>query len=146
MEMTTNRREAQSRIPRIIRKNNNGELTPNVTEYFGELTFNYINEDSIPNSLKKELLVMSRRQEKIKIEQAQVIAAAVKDWAIRKGCTHFCHWFQPLTGSTAEKHDAFLSFGTEGILEKFDASQLMQGEPDASSFPSGGARTSCGRT
>ena len=61
--------------------------------------------------------------------------------AIKKGCTHFCHWFQPLTGSTAEKHDAFLTFGDGGIVEKFDASQLMQGEPDASSFPSGGART-----
>ena len=84
---------------------------------------------------------MARRQEKIKIEQAQVIAAAVRDWAIKKGCTHFCHWFQPLTGSTAEKHDAFLTFGDGGIVEKFDASQLMQGEPDASSFPSGGART-----
>ena len=141
MEMTTNRRAAQSRIPRIIKKSNTSERTPNVTDYFGELTFDFLNEDSIPNSLKKELVVMARRQEKIKIEQAQVIAAAVRDWAIKKGCTHFCHWFQPLTGSTAEKHDAFLTFGDGGVVEKFDASQLMQGEPDASSFPSGGART-----
>ena len=79
MEMTTNRRAAQSRLPRIIKKSNTSERTPNVTDYFGELTFDFLNEDSIPNSLKKELVVMARRQEKIKIEQAQVIAAAVRD-------------------------------------------------------------------
>ena len=141
MEMATNRREAQSRNPRIIRKNSNLEKSRNVGEYFGELRFDFLQEDSIPKSLKQELLVMARRQEKIKVEQAQVIAAAVKEWAMSKGCTHFCHWFQPLTGSTAEKHDAFLSFGDGGVVEQFDAGQLMQGEPDASSFPNGGSRT-----
>lgn len=141
MEMATNRREALNRAPRIIRKNSNSEMIPNVKKYFGELTFNYLKEKTIPESLKKELASMAIRQEKIKIEQAQIIAAAVKDWAIEKGCTHFCHWFQPLTGSTAEKHDAFLSFGEGGIVEQFDAAQLMQGEPDASSFPNGGSRT-----
>ena len=60
---------------------------------------------------------------------------------VSKGCTHFCHWFHPLTGSTAEKHDGFISFGDEGFIEKFGASELMQGEPDASSFPNGGSRT-----
>ena len=141
MEMVSNRREALNRNHRIISRPNNGKNAPKVTEYYGQLTFNYLKEDSIPSALKKELQGMALRNEKIKIEQADVIASAVRDWAIKNGCTHFCHWFQPLTGSTAEKHDAFLTFGDGGVVEKFDASQLMQGEPDASSFPSGGART-----
>src|SRR5204863_8454960 len=67
---------------------------------------------------------------------------AAKEWALEHGATHYCHWFQPLTGLTAEKHDAFLStaFGSEPV-ESFGASQLVQSEPDASSFPSGGMRS-----
>ena len=84
MEMATNRREAQSRITRIIQKNNKRDVTRTAGEYFGELRFDFLKEDSIPQMLKQELLVMSRRQEKIKVEQAQVIAAAVKDWAFQK--------------------------------------------------------------
>ena len=72
---------------------------------------------------------------------ANTIAIAMKDWAIEHGATHYCHWFQPLTGTTAEKHDAFLSVSGDGsAVEKFSGSQLIQGEPDASSFPSGGIR------
>ena len=72
---------------------------------------------------------------------ANTVAAAMKDWAIEHGATHYCHWFQPLTGTTAEKHDAFLSPASDGsAIEKFSGSQLIQGEPDASSFPSGGIR------
>ena len=72
---------------------------------------------------------------------AHVIADAMREWAIDHGATHYCHWFQPLTGSTAEKHDAFLSVNADGVpLEKFSGKQLIQGEPDASSFPSGGIR------
>ncbi len=72
---------------------------------------------------------------------ANTVAEAMKDWAIEHGATHYCHWFQPLTGSTAEKHDAFLSVSGDGsALEKFSGSQLIQGEPDASSFPHGGIR------
>ncbi|MDZ4831774.1 MAG: glutamine synthetase III [Phycisphaerae bacterium] len=72
---------------------------------------------------------------------ANTIAIAMKDWAIEHGATHYCHWFQPLTGATAEKHDAFLSVSSDGsAVEKFSGSQLIQGEPDASSFPSGGIR------
>jgi len=141
MEMATNRREALNRSPRFIKKQSSTEVIPNVTHYFGELTFNYLRESSVPDTLKKELAELAIKQEKIKIDQAQLIAAAVKEWAISKGCTHFCHWFQPLTGSTAEKHDAFLTFGEGGIVEQFEAAQLMQGEPDASSFPNGGSRT-----
>ena len=72
---------------------------------------------------------------------ANTVAAAMKDWAIENGCTHYCHWFQPLTGTTAEKHDAFLQPDAEGnALTKFSGEQLIRGEPDASSFPSGGIR------
>ncbi|MBL9148608.1 MAG: glutamine synthetase III [Phycisphaerae bacterium] len=72
---------------------------------------------------------------------ANTVASAMKDWAIEHGATHYCHWFQPLTGTTAEKHDAFLSVAGDGsAIEKFSGSQLIQGEPDASSFPSGGIR------
>ncbi|MFO0828505.1 MAG: glutamine synthetase III [Phycisphaerales bacterium] len=72
---------------------------------------------------------------------ANTVAIAMKDWAIEHGATHYCHWFQPLTGTTAEKHDAFLSVAGDGsAIEKFSGSQLIQGEPDASSFPSGGIR------
>jgi glutamine synthetase len=72
---------------------------------------------------------------------ANTVAAAMKDWALEHGATHYCHWFQPLTGTTAEKHDAFLSMTSDGgAVEKFSGSQLIQGEPDASSFPNGGIR------
>ncbi|MDZ4755127.1 MAG: glutamine synthetase III [Phycisphaerae bacterium] len=72
---------------------------------------------------------------------ANTVASAMKDWAIEHGATHYCHWFQPLTGTTAEKHDAFLSVSGDGsAIEKFSGNQLIQGEPDASSFPSGGIR------
>lgn len=72
---------------------------------------------------------------------ANTVASAMKDWAIEHGATHYCHWFQPLTGTTAEKHDAFLSLTSGGdAIERFSGSQLIQGEPDASSFPSGGIR------
>ncbi len=72
---------------------------------------------------------------------ANTVAIAMKDWAIEHGATHYCHWFQPLTGTTAEKHDAFLSVSGDGsAIEKFSGDQLIQGEPDASSFPSGGIR------
>ncbi len=72
---------------------------------------------------------------------ANTVASAMKDWALEHGATHYCHWFQPLTGTTAEKHDAFLSMNSDGgALERFSGSQLIQGEPDASSFPHGGIR------
>ena len=72
---------------------------------------------------------------------ANTVAGAMKDWALEHGATHYCHWFQPLTGMTAEKHDAFLSTTNDGgAIEKFSGSQLIQGEPDASSFPNGGIR------
>ena len=74
----------------------------------------------------------------ISLEQANEIANAMKDWAISKGATYYTHWFQPMTGLTAEKHDSFISITGPGkVIEKFSGSKLIQGEPDASSFPSG---------
>ena len=74
-------------------------------------------------------------------EVADVVANAMKDWAIEKGATHFTHWFQPMTGITAEKHDSFISPTADGgVIMEFSGKELIQGEPDASSFPSGGLR------
>ena len=81
-------------------------------------------------------------REKIKPEYADTIALAMKEWAMDLGATHYTHWFQPLTGATAEKHDAFIEWQTQDkVIEKFSGKQLLQGEPDASSFPSGGLRS-----
>src|SRR5688572_14253980 len=75
------------------------------------------------------------------LEVANGVAEAMKNWAIEKGATHYTHWFQPLTGSTAEKHDSFISPTNDGgIVMEFSGKQLVKGEPDASSFPSGGLR------
>ena len=75
------------------------------------------------------------------ISVANAVASAMKDWAIGKGATHYTHWFQPLTGITAEKHDSFISPGRDGkVIMEFSGSELIKGEPDASSFPSGGLR------
>ncbi|MEI7982829.1 MAG: glutamine synthetase III, partial [Bacteroidota bacterium] len=113
------------------------------SEYFGELTFNraamreYLTEEAygqVMNSIEKG--------EKIDRKIADQVAAGIKAWAITKGATHYTHWFLPLTGATAEKHDAFVDpvDGGQGI-EKFRGSELTQQEPDASSFPSGGIRS-----
>ena len=75
------------------------------------------------------------------LEVANVVANAMKDWAVERGATHFTHWFQPMTGVTAEKHDSFLSYAGEGkVIMEFSGKELVRGEPDASSFPSGGLR------
>ena len=77
----------------------------------------------------------------LNLEIANIIANAMKDWALEHGCTHFTHWFQPMTGITAEKHESFISPTAEGrVIMDFSGKELIQGEPDASSFPSGGLR------
>ena len=113
-----------------------------VTEYFGSLTFNdkamreYLPAD-IYASLKKTIDEGTRLNSKI----ADAVANAMKDWAIAHGCTHFTHWFQPLTGITAEKHDSFISPANDGtVIMEFSGKELVSGESDASSFPSGGLR------
>ena len=111
------------------------------SEYYGESVFHYLTAPGIPESIKEELLAVSNSGTRLKKEHADIVAKAVTEWAVTKGATHFCHWFQPLTGSTAEKHDAFLDLDGETPIEKLSAGQLMQGEPDASSFPNGGSRS-----
>ncbi|MCB9061849.1 MAG: glutamine synthetase III [Halobacteriovoraceae bacterium] len=135
---------ANGRKPKRIERPVDGEghYLP-VSSYFGENLFDFRTAPSIPESVRKEILSVSKSgNKKISREHAEIVASAVTDWAVSRGATHFCHWFQPLTGSTAEKHDAFLSFAPDGRpIEKLSASQLLQGEPDASSFPNGGSRT-----
>ena len=81
-----------------------------------------------------------RNGEPLDISVANVVAAAMKDWAIEMGCTHYTHWFQPMTGVTAEKHDSFIQPNGDGVIMEFSGKELIKGEPDASSFPSGGIR------
>jgi len=112
------------------------------SELFGMDVFN---EDSMRQTMTKEAFnsVMSAIEKGSKIDRniANQIAASMKDWSLSKGATHYTHWFQPLTGATAEKHDAFFdTLGNGHAMERFDGSQLVQQEPDASSFPSGGIR------
>lgn len=95
----------------------------------------------LPKDVFKRLSRTMQRGESLDGDLADIVAAVMKDWAIERGATHYTHWFQPLTGSTAEKHDSLIvPDGTGGMLFEFSGSQLVQGEPDASSFPSGGLR------
>ncbi|HXH30602.1 MAG TPA: glutamine synthetase III [Bacteriovoracaceae bacterium] len=111
-----------------------------VSQYFGENVYNYHLSKSFSAEDKEILKQVIDGRRTIDKPLATKVANSVMEWAIIKGATHFCHWFQPLTGSTAEKHDAFLSFDNDRPIEMLSASQLMQGEPDASSFPNGGSR------
>lgn len=99
-------------------------------------------KELLPKEIYTNLVDAMEGRDKIKLEYADTIALVMKEWAISHGATHYTHWFQPLTGSTAEKHDAFIDIGgPDSIVEKFSGKQLVQGEPDASSFPSGGLRS-----
>ncbi|HEU6436255.1 MAG TPA: glutamine synthetase III, partial [Nitratidesulfovibrio sp.] len=112
------------------------------TELFGCNVFNdKVMKDRLPKAVYKSLKKTVELGEKLDPSIADVVANAMKDWAIEKGATHFTHVFYPLTGLTAEKHDAFLvPDGKGGALAEFSGKLLIQGEPDASSFPSGGLR------
>jgi glutamine synthetase len=141
--VSTLRNRATSRQPRHFKVplDNLGQVK-RVSEYYGELTFDFKTSEDISDTTKKEIIKALDEGRGIKKEHAEGVAKAVTDWAVKNGATHFCHWFQPLTGGTAEKHDAFFAFNKEGkAIEKLSASQLMQGEPDASSFPNGGSRS-----
>jgi len=113
------------------------------SENFGMHVFN---RNTMQKMLRQEVyqnvVNAMNGQERIKPEFADLIAMAMKDWAVKLGATHYSHWFHPLTGSTAEKHDSFIEWSSlDQVIEKFDGKQLIQGEPDASSFPSGGLRS-----
>ena len=115
----------------------------NVAEIFGEKVFNLPTMKArLPKDIYKSLLKTINDGSKLDISVAEVVANAMKDWAIEKGATHYTHWFQPLTGTTAEKHDSFISAPKENgkVLMEFSGKELIKGEPDASSFPSGGLR------
>ena len=113
-----------------------------VPEYFGSYVFDDMTMRArLPKETYKAMIRTMKDGRSLDITVANVVANAMKDWAIEKGATHFTHWFQPMTGITAEKHDSFISpDGTGRIIMEFSGKELVQGEPDASSFPSGGLR------
>jgi len=112
-----------------------------VSEYFGANVFNFERSEILTKSEKKQMDSVINKREALTEDLADKYASSVLNWATSKGVTHFTHWFQPLTDLTAEKHDAFLSFDGVEPIEKLSATQLTQGEPDASSFPNGGSRS-----
>jgi glutamine synthetase len=114
-----------------------------LTELFGSNVFNdKVMKQRLPKETYKALKETIEKDVPLGPDVANVVANAMKDWAIEKGATHYTHWFQPLTGITAEKHDSFISPTDDGgVITEFSGKQLIQGEPDASSFPSGGLRS-----
>ncbi|GAC1654088.1 MAG: glutamine synthetase III [Gemmatimonadaceae bacterium] len=120
----------------------NGVPVRPTSSYFGVNAFGARQmRDKLPKEVYAKLVAAIRLGKKLDLEIAPTVAQVIKEWAISRGVTHFTHWFQPQTGLTAEKHDAFLSFDdNRQAMETFSGSQLIQSEPDASSFPSGGLR------
>ena len=116
-----------------------------VTEYFGCLVFDdKVMKSRLSSDVYKKLKKTINEGKELDISVANSVALAMKDWAIENGATHYTHWFQPMTGITAEKHDSFISPEADGtIIMEFKGKELIKGEPDASSFPSGGLRATC---
>lgn len=115
----------------------------NVVDIFGENVFNdSVMQARLPKKVYKKLHEVMEEGKELDLETADVVAHEMKEWAIEKGATHYTHWFQPLTGVTAEKHDSFITAPMENgkVLMSFSGKELIKGEPDASSFPSGGLR------
>ena len=117
----------------------------NVPEIFGSMVFN---DETMRNRLPKETYKALKKTidngEPLDLSVANIVANAMKDWACEHGATHYTHWFQPLTGATSEKHDSFINpTGNGGVIMEFSGKELVKGEPDASSFPSGGLRATC---
>jgi len=113
-----------------------------IPNLFGSMVFNdSVMRARLPKDIYKALKKTMSQSTHLELEVANVVANAMKDWAVEKGATHFTHWFQPMTGITAEKHDSFISPAGDGkIIMEFSGKELVRGEPDASSFPSGGLR------
>ncbi len=116
---------------------------PSFKNIYAQETFNLqVMRQRLPSDIYKSMEGIIKRGERLPLDIANVVANSMKDWAIENGATHFTHWFQPMTGTTAEKHDTFFSPNSEGIVEsRFSGKTLICGEPDASSFPSGGIRS-----
>lgn len=120
----------------------NGNGIKSMTEIYGSSVFNdSVMRRTLPKEIYKSLRKTIEDQTPLDPQVAEVVASVMKDWAVAKGATHFTHWFQPMTGVTAEKHDAFISPTPDGrTIMEFSGKELIKGEPDASSFPSGGLR------
>ena len=116
--------------------------TKRITDYFGENVFNdEVMQEYMSLDTYKELREVIDSGKSLGLDLANRVAEAMKEWAMNNGATHYTHWFQPLTGATAEKHDSFLQPADGGtVIMNFSGKQLIKGEPDASSFPSGGIR------
>ena len=114
----------------------------NVPELYGSLVFNeHVMRERLPKETFKQLMKTCKEGEPLDLDVANVVAHAMKEWAIEKGATHYTHWFQPLSGITSEKHDGFVTPQSDGTaIMSFSGKELVQGEPDASSFPNGGLR------
>jgi len=117
-------------------------MTTNIPALFGSMVFDdSVMHERLPKEIYRALKKTIQQGSHLELDIANVVAAAMKDWATEKGATHFTHWFQPMTGITAEKHDSFISpIGDGKIIMEFSGKELVRGEPDASSFPSGGLR------
>jgi glutamine synthetase len=117
--------------------------TVKAADAFGSLVFNdKVQQDRLPKPAYRALRATITRGETLDVSTADAVATALKDWAVEHGATHYTHWFQPLTGITAEKHDSFLAPNSDGTaIAEFRGKELIKGEPDASSFPSGGMRS-----
>ena len=113
-----------------------------IPELFGSMVFNdHVMKERLPKGTYQALRQTMELGTALDTQVADVVANAMKDWAVEKGATHFTHWFQPMTGVTAEKHDSFISPAEGGtVIMEFKGKELVKGEPDASSFPSGGLR------
>src|SRR5438477_1534370 len=118
---------------------------PRATESFGSLVFNdAVQQSRLPKPVYHALRRTITHGESLDPSVADAVAGAMKEWAVEHGATHYTHWFQPLTGITAEKHDSFLQLTSDGrAVAEFSGKELIKGEPDASSFPSGGMRSTC---
>ncbi len=114
----------------------------NIPEYFGSMVFNdRVMKKRLPEDVYLKVNEAILNGNRLNIETANVIAKAMKDWAVEKGATHYTHWFQPMTGITAEKHESFIApSGVDNVIMEFSGKELIKGESDASSFPSGGLR------
>ena len=117
-------------------------MKKNIPELYGSLVFNdKVMKSKWPRDVYKALRKTIENGSHLDLDIANAVAVAMKEWAVENGATHFTHWFQPMTGITAEKHDSFINpVGNGEVIMDFSGKELVKGEPDASSFPSGGLR------
>ncbi|MEA4831314.1 MAG: glutamine synthetase III [Oscillospiraceae bacterium] len=112
-----------------------------IQSVFGSMVFSdSVMKERLPREIYDEFQNSIKQGKSLELPVANIIAREMKDWAIEKGATHYTHWFQPMTGMTAEKHDSFITVSANGVIMDFSGKELIKGEPDASSFPSGGLR------